>query len=357
MRYKRALALSIHWQDEQLAFSNYLQQHCVSGHPLTVQVLDYFSDWRSLDEVVAHFTQYSPQSLRKTLAQLVAEQLLLEEGSAQATSDAMLAEQWAPWLPEGAFHFATKDTPFASAASSEEELAAIVPTSEPPALYRPPTGGEPINLPRAPYPEDAFHQTLLARRTHRAFSQQALALDELSRLLALVWGVQGHVDSAAFGRLPLKTSPSGGARHPVEVYVMALRVAGLAPGIYHYHPLHHTLSLVNPVATPAQASLYCADQEYFADSAALFLMTAVFERTMWKYHKPRAYRVVMLDAGHLGQTFCLTATAMGLAPWGTAALRDSLIEQDLGIDGISESVLFVTGVGHPAEAADATEPE
>jgi len=78
-------------------------------------------------------------------------------------------------------------------------------------------------------------------------------------------------------------------------------------------------------------------------------MTGVFARTMWKYRNPRAYRVVLLDAGHLGQTFCLTATRLGLAAFGTAALRDSLIEKDLGIDGVSESVLYVLGVGLPPQ--------
>jgi SagB-type dehydrogenase family enzyme len=95
------------------------------------------------------------------------------------------------------------------------------------------------------------------------------------------------------------------------------------------------------------ASVYCAGQRYFSGAAALFIMTAVFARTMWKYGRARAYRVVLLDAGHLGQTFCLTATRLGLAPFTTAALKDSLIENDLGIDGISESVLYVTGVGLP----------
>ena len=74
-------------------------------------------------------------------------------------------------------------------------------------------------------------------------------------------------------------------------------------------------------------------------------MTAVFARTMWKYPKSRAYRVVLLDAGHLCQTFCLVATWLGLAPFCTAALQDTLIEKDLGIDGIRESVLYVAGVG------------
>ena len=86
-------------------------------------------------------------------------------------------------------------------------------------------------------------------------------------------------------------------------------------------------------------------QGYFAKAAALFIMTAVFARTMWKYGRARAYRVVLLETGHLCQTFCLTATRLGLAPFSTAALNDSMIEKDLGLDGISESVLYVAGVG------------
>jgi SagB-type dehydrogenase family enzyme len=74
-------------------------------------------------------------------------------------------------------------------------------------------------------------------------------------------------------------------------------------------------------------------------------MTAVFARTMWKYDRARAYRVVLLEAGHLCQTFCLTATRLGLAPFCTAAFKDSLIEKTLALDGISESVLYVAGVG------------
>ncbi|MFI6056039.1 hypothetical protein ACIBCO_38960 [Streptomyces violascens] len=34
---------------------------------------------------------------------------------------------------------------------------------------------------------------------------------------------------------------------------------------------------------------------------------------------PRAYRVSHLNAGHLGQTFALTATTLGLGPFQSAA--------------------------------------
>jgi SagB-type dehydrogenase family enzyme len=97
----------------------------------------------------------------------------------------------------------------------------------------------------------------------------------------------------------------------------------------------------------SKAWRYCERQSHAREAAALFLMTAVFARTMWKYHHARAYRVVMLDAGHLCQTFCLVATWLGLGPFCTAALDDERIEKDLGIDGVNESVLYVAGVGRP----------
>ena len=128
---------------------------------------------------------------------------------------------------------------------------------------------------------------------------------------------------------------------------MALRVEGLRPGLYHYHPVYHRLELIRANATPEKARLYCAEQNFTKNAGALFLMTAIFPRTMWKYRLARAYRVVLLDAGHLCQTFCLVATWLGLAPFCTAALKDTLIERDLGIDGVRESVLYVAGIGVP----------
>ena len=70
----------------------------------------------------------------------------------------------------------------------------------------------------------------MARKTHRQFSKQEVTLEAVSQLLSLVWGVKGYMHSPVFGKLLHKTSPSGGARHPGEVYLMALRVKGLRAG-------------------------------------------------------------------------------------------------------------------------------
>ncbi len=81
-------------------------------------------------------------------------------------------------------------------------------------------------------------------------------------LLQTTWGVQGYLQTNAFGKLPFKTSPSGGARHPGEVYLMALRVDGLERGMYHYQARDHRLARLPAKASPRMASAYCADQPY-----------------------------------------------------------------------------------------------
>ena len=144
--------------------------------------------------------------------------------------------------------------------------------------------------------------------------------------------------TAAGTHVLFKTSPSGGARHPIEAYVLALRVSGLPKGLYHFAPDTGRLHPVRRGASSSQLVEYLSGQWWFADAAALVLMTAVLPRVRWRYPHPRAYRSVLLGAGHLCQTFCLVATWLKLAPFCTQALADSRIERDLGADGIDEVV-------------------
>ena len=182
-------------------------------------------------------------------------------------------------------------------------------------------------------------RVLMSRRTWREFSKRPLTVEQLATLLGLTFGVQAWRDVPGIGRVPMKTSPSGGARHPIEAYVVAPRVRGLGRGLYHYNAASHRLERLRTGATSRQVTTYLNGQDWFGGAAALVVMTAVFARTQWKYPASRAYRAVLLDAGHLCQTFCLVATSLGLAPFCTMALADSRIERDLGIDGVAESVV------------------
>jgi SagB-type dehydrogenase family enzyme len=76
-------------------------------------------------------------------------------------------------------------------------------------------------------------------------------------------------------------------------------------------------------------------------------MTAIVARSMWKYKQAQAYRVMQLDAGHLGRTFHLVCTALGLAPFTTAATDDLAIERELELDRVSENAIYTAATGLP----------
>jgi SagB-type dehydrogenase family enzyme len=258
----------------------------------------------------------------------------------------------AGWHPLAAvYHFATKDAQWVAPSEREAREAALVDkarTTPPPSPYKR-TRGRGRPLPVDPKPGE-FLDVLLARRTWRGFGKRPLQLSELGTLLDLTFGVRMIGEAGEGVPAIFKTSPSGGARHPVEAYVLALRVKDLPRGLYHYSPRSRALHLVRRGASRAQVVSYLSGQSWFAGTAVLVLMTAVLPRLWWRYAHPRGYRAVLLEAGHVCQTFCLAATWLGLAPFCTMALDDSRIERDLEVDGVDEVLLYAAGAGtRPAD--------
>jgi SagB-type dehydrogenase family enzyme len=214
-----------------------------------------------------------------------------------------------------------------------------------------------VTLPQVPAVGE-FANVLLGRRTWRGFGKAPATLEALAQLLDLTWGVRFWGDAASGDPVAFKTSPSAGARHPIEAYLLALRVKGLARGLYHYVPDTKELEQLRPGATPLQLEGYLAGQWPYRSAAFVVFMTGVVARELWRYDHPRSFRTMLLDAGHLCQTFCLVATWLGLAPFCTAALADSRIERDLGLDGVSEILLYAAGAGtRPADGRWVQWPE
>jgi SagB-type dehydrogenase family enzyme len=161
----------------------------------------------------------------------------------------------------------------------------------------------------------------------------------------LTSGVQRWAPTVEGVRAPLKTSPSGGAMHPTELYVLALKVHGVTRGLYYYDPGAHRLLLVRHGGSSRDVARYLPRQPWFGNTAVLVLFSSVFARSQWRYEYARAYRAALIEVGHLCQTFCLVATWLGLAPFCSMALADSVVDADIGVDGISESVLYAAGIG------------
>lgn len=230
--------------------------------------------------------------------------------------------------------------------SSEDRVAAHGPA--PAHDYRRQPEQEATDLP-APVRSE-FDALLSKRRTSRNFDADAtLATTDLSVMLHRVWGAVGTQELAPGAVVVKKTSPAGGGLHAVEAYLLALRVEGLAPGIYHYLSFAHALEPMRMLATDEARNLahaFLAGQHWFEDAPALVVMTARFDRLFWKYRRhPKAWRVLHLDVGHLSQTMYLSAADRGLGAFVTAAINDGDIEQALALQPLREGALAIVGFG------------
>jgi SagB-type dehydrogenase family enzyme len=183
----------------------------------------------------------------------------------------------------------------------------------------------------------SVEEALETRRSVRDYSDRLLSLEALSRLLHAAQGITEQ-------RFGFRAAPSAGALYPIELYAVVHSVSGLASGIYHYAVQEHALEALQPGdfrGRVTQAGLY---QQFLGQANVCFLLSAVFQRTRWKYRE-RAYRYVLLEAGHVGQNLYLAATSMGLGACAVGAFLDDQLNDLLGLDGAAEAVLYVVSVG------------
>jgi len=342
LRVRRSPHVLIYWRDAQLTIRNYATGVAIVANPLVCALLDLCGDWQTTDGLSCAFPPEAAVRVPILIERLV-EYSFLERSDRPQDPRVRAMATFDRWNPEaGFFHTATKDVRYWSrqeAARRARERKVPRPASH--KRYR---GVPRIDLPKLR--EGEFSRIAAARRTWRRFSKLPLVLEDLSTILGLSAGVQkwARVDGT---ETPLKTSPSGGARHPIECYVVVRDVAGLKPAIYHYAADRHRLERIGKAVSIDRMRSYVPQSRYFANASAMVFFTAVFERQLWRYSYARAYRATLIEAGHVCQTFLLAATSLGLAPYCVMGLADTLIEGDLGIDGVTESVLYCAGVGRP----------
>ena len=185
-------------------------------------------------------------------------------------------------------------------------------------------------------------QLIKNRKSHRKYFFSALSLEELSFLL---WATQGVREPRHPARV-WRTVPSAGNRHAFETYLSVRLVAGLAPGIYRYQPLEHTLILIDSPDRLSERTTEAAMGQGFAGQAAVtFFWTAIPYRMEWRYTEA-AGRLILLDAGHVCQNLYLAAGAIGCGTCAIAAYNQPAADQLLGIDGVDEFVVYMAPVGH-----------
>jgi SagB-type dehydrogenase family enzyme len=177
------------------------------------------------------------------------------------------------------------------------------------------------------------------RRSRRDYSREGLSFDILSQLIWATQGITGREGPYLF-----RTTPSAGALYPTETYLIAHRIERLKPGIYHLDVPAFSLELLREGDCSREIAAAALHQSMAVTAAAVFVWTAVINRSSWKYGE-RASRYIYLDAGHIGQNLYLAATALKLGCCTIGAFYDDKVNQIIGVDGKEETAIYLAAVG------------
>lgn len=289
----------------------------------------------------------------------------VEDGATASAGRDDVTFRSAHWWPEAAFLHRASRWEGKDAAAATEEAGLMTATglrstlgAPPPAVQERGSAAERVALPR---PEvDTFDGLLSKRVTCRNFdTEKPLPLALLSQMTRRVFAAHMSWRLEEDTVFIKKSSPSGGSLHPIEAYLVVRNVDGLSPGVYHYHPIEHSLQCLDvgqEALSEDFARRMLAGQHWFADAPVLVVMVARFPRTHWKYQRhPKAYRAITMDAGHLSQTLYLSATDLGLGAFVTCAINEVDIDRMLGVDGMTEGAVAMCGFGWRTEQMRTTE--
>ena len=190
-------------------------------------------------------------------------------------------------------------------------------------------------------------QAIGDRRSHRAYTDEALTLEELSYLL---WATQGIREIHPKRIHAFRTVPSGGCRHPFETYLRINHVEGVPAGLWRYSALEHALIQVweeRPADSPSLAEV-CFGQLFVDKAAVTFVWTAIPYRTEWRYG-PFSLKDTLLSCGHICQNLYLACESIGAGTCAIVAYDQAKLDPFLGVDGVDEISLYVAPVGKVAK--------
>lgn len=175
-------------------------------------------------------------------------------------------------------------------------------------------------------------QAIDSRRSRRDFSEAPVTVEELANLLYYSGRVLDSSESRAY--------PSGGARYPLEVYPLVFRSSQELPeGLYHWNVKENALEVLFQRRIDDEEKDRLLGQAWAKKSAIVIFISAVIWRSEVKY-KDKAYRLILLEAGHLCQNLYLISRALGLKGSALAGFYDGAVNTLIGLERAGEATIY-----------------
>ncbi|PZQ45589.1 MAG: hypothetical protein DI551_06920 [Micavibrio aeruginosavorus] len=278
--------------------------------------------------------------------------ILVDEDYEHADMDG--ARHWIKrgWL-EGLFlHLKTRNISFSDTSgdtgfSAKESLAKLIETEGLPEIWKSYDDCRKFPLPKPQaIPEKSLEEVLLKRRSNRPWRNSSMSMEHFSSIL--------HYANVETRRIRMnleqnvKSDPElllNSSFTALETYCLVMSVQDLTPGLYHYDPKSHQLSLIREGLFREEITKCCIGQSRPHDASCVFMISAVWERFMFRYRHARAYRTLLTNVSELGHKYLLLGTSLRLSTFMTPAFNDKYVDNFMGFNGYDEAVLYAIGLG------------
>ncbi|MEE4363553.1 MAG: SagB family peptide dehydrogenase [Desulfotignum sp.] len=196
---------------------------------------------------------------------------------------------------------------------------------------------------------DAMVDQVLARQVPDKERDAPMDLKTVSRILDLSYGVT--LSDRARGIL-FRSVPSAGGLYPCQLYLSIQKMPGVDTGLYYCNTVQGYLCKINSRPLDMRKTLPGR-----ARAGVYLIITGIFYHSAWKY-RGRAFRYLLLDAGHLAESVILAARAAGVRARVGYDFDDQLLIQGLDLDQRCEVPLacLVLGSGDANEDVPDTQP-
>lgn len=177
------------------------------------------------------------------------------------------------------------------------------------------------------------------------YNQPSLPHDQaewsrISRLLINSYGLTAKVATPSGEPFYLRAAPSAGGLYPAELYLISRGTTLLPAGLYNYQVRTHSLWRYWDAYLWQDLQKACFWHPCLETTQLALVVTAVFQRSAWRY-QDRAYRRIALDSGHLLGNLALAGTLTDYRPHLIGSFADGAINQLLYLNEAEEGTLAV----------------
>ncbi|MFJ4863999.1 MULTISPECIES: SagB/ThcOx family dehydrogenase [unclassified Streptomyces] len=311
------------------------------------------STWEAVETIAHALCDGDVDAALDLLSELLAADLVVD--AAREFPSMAAVQHWIDrgWLDALVFHLrcgavAFDDDGVDDVEQEQNRLLSTIVEAGVPDLWKAYPGTDCVALPeaqdRAELPP--LETVLLRRRSNRPWRRERISLTDVATILRLAGEELTTIRRKVEG--VLHEQPSAllhSAFTALEIYVVAHAVDGLEPGLYHYAPDRQVLESVRPGEMRDEMQRMCVGQQRAGSGAASFIVTGMWERYMYRYRYPHAYRTLLVNSAELAQKLILLATAVELNTFVTPAFDDAYADELLGLDPLQEVAIEVVTVG------------